>query len=360
MTTPRLLALLVLAAGLVASACAAPAPEPSRPNYEPPRPAPPVSSALEVPAAKPAEPRLQATSPAAGDAGATDPGAARTTPANGASSDGAGSDAVIAFVDGKPVWVSELLSLWLHRESREVYDYLQTVIDAHVAEADARSLGIVLDERAVEQALTRVKSQIEAKLQEQQPGITLATYATERLGLDPEHYVQGLRANQRRGMLLERVVRTWLLAQENAVVRVIIVVEEERAKQVEAALAAGRDFAEVARELSQDETARRGGELPPVIRTERLLLSRLAFATAEGAVTGPVEDSGRTLWVHVEEFRAPLEGPWLTIAPAIEQSLAERPVDDFEFLQWKSFSDLRHEKDHRPFFELAGEPTDGM
>lgn len=391
-------------------ACNSPEPAPAKPSYTPPRPAPPVAStsddgtpaAAEDPApagpdaepeisweptrsrdaatptdivagadgAEPVDPAVQAAVAGQPRDGQPGDGAGPGPSAGGAPSDadvGAGLSAVasplgqlgndlaIATVDGVPVLASELLALWHNQETRRVYEYVSTIVDAHIARADARRIGLTLDPALVEQRVTDIVMQIEEKLEEQAPGMTIREYASQRLGLDPDNYIAGLRASQSRALLVERVVRAWVLTQEHARIRVVIVTNEELAAEVTAALEAGRPFTEVASELSEDESASRGGLLPPVIRTEQLLLSRLAFATREGGVTGPVEDGGRILWVHVERFVPALEADWSQIRGTVEADLAARPLDEYEFLQWKSFVDTRHEVDMRPFLRLVGE-----
>jgi hypothetical protein len=318
-----------------------------------------VTAKVEVP-----QPQAEGDpAPASGtprNAGAQDAPPPAGKPAQGAEPLPTIVDSPIAYVDGEAVLVSELLSSWLHLKSLEAQELYWTILDSHIAAVEARQLGIALDDAAVEKATSQIRSRLEAKLNEQEEGLTLENYVGGRLMLDPDRYVEVLEDRQRRMMLMERVVRTRMLVEENAVVRLIIVTTKERADEVEAALAAGRPFAEVATELSEDETRRVGGELPPMVRLEGNLLSQLAFATQEGGVTGPIEDSGRFLWVHVEEFRDPLEGPWAVIEPAVEQSLARRPVGEYEFVWWRRLVSKRHDIDIRPFYRLAGEPTEGM
>jgi hypothetical protein len=96
-----------------------------------------------------------------------------------------------------------------------------------------------------------------------------------------------------------------------------------------------------------------------LVESELSPLSRLAFHTEPGTVGGPLEDGDRFLLILVEELHAPRAGSWAEIGAAVEQSLAERPLDETEYRQWELFLDRVHAPDLAPFFELAGEPLAG-
>jgi parvulin-like peptidyl-prolyl isomerase len=217
-------------------------------------------------------------------------------------------------------------------------------------------MGIVLEAKLVEAAVADVRADIQERIEELDPELTFEDYVRTRLALDPDRYRATLRTNQVHALTFERVVRGWVLSQERARVRLIICLEDDPVDEIQAALDAGRPFAEVAREFSRDPSRDDGGIMPPVVRTENMLLSRLAFSTAVGSVTGPVEDRDSVLWVLVEEFLQPVTGLWAEVAPEVEASLAEQRIDDLEILQWQQATLPFHEIDNRPFFQLVGEP----
>jgi len=341
-TRPALLALLCAA---LASACAGGGTAPEEPRYVPPRPAPPV---VDAPDRAPAEGGAAAAGPGAGAQGAA---AESSAPAAEAEE----SPSVLAYVDGRPVAVDELLSTWLRREPRELQDSLQLLIDGHLAGAEARRLGLQIGPGRLDAEVARARARLEQQIVD--TGLAFDDYVRQRLGVDPTNYVRILRGDTLRELVLERVIRAWVLSSEHARVRAIVVRGPERVEAVEAALAGGRAFEDVARELSIDESAERGGLMPPVVRNESSLLSSLAFAGEVGEVRGPIEEAnGTSLWVRVEERPEPLTGTWQQLAPSVEASLQERPVDDFEFIQWKVDAVGRYDVDVRPFLELVGEP----
>ncbi len=322
---------------LVASACAS-EPTHEKPVYQPPRPAPPVTAEAESAEPAPVDP---------------------TAPVPPAPAPSSASGTTLSVIDGKQVPIEELLELWIHRESREVYTYLQTIVERRVVEGEAQRLGVRVPPEQVDRAVEELRARMRAKIEELDRDVTFDDYVRGRLFLDPGRYKAVQREGQVHSLTLERVVRAWLLGQERADIRLIILLAEDPADEVQAALDAGRPFEEVAREFSRDPSRDDGGRMPSVVRTEDLLLSRLAFSTSKGGVIGPVENADQVLWVKVVDFPEVVAGTWAVIAPAVEASLAELPITDIEFVQWREAVYPFHEIDNRPFLELFGEPLEG-
>ncbi len=342
------LAGLALLCGFAAQACQSPEPKPApeRPTYKAPRPAPGMKgseASNEKPSASVTE--------SASEAAAQKPAEAQA-PSSVAAVDG---NTVLATVGGQPIRISDMMQHWMSRESRQVWEYFYALMDERYAELEAARMGITLDPAVVDAAVIDVRMVIEEKIEEAQPGLGFDRYIRGQHNISPENYLAGIRRNQARGLLLERVVRTWLLTQDHAELRVIIVTNEELGEKVTAALEAGRDFAEVARELSEDQTREMGGLMPPVVRSEQLLLSRIAFNNEVGGVTGPIEDNGRLLWVETSAFPEPLSGRWSVLEPKVLASLKERELNEYEFLQWKSFIEENYDVDATAFLEFIGE-----
>ena len=58
--------------------------------------------------------------------------------------------------------------------------------------------------------------------------------------------------------------------------------------------------------------------------------------------------------MKVEAAPKAFEGRWPEVSERVEQSLAERSVEDPEFWQWKDAMFRRHEIDISAFLRLAG------
>jgi hypothetical protein len=344
-------AALLLPLALLA-ACASSNPgRPGTPRWQQPEAAE-AGGAAEPAQAKAPEPEPQPEPEAAGPAPAEPaPQESAAEPAAPAAADG---ELVVARVGDRAIDVSALLSAWMHANSREVSALLERLVTAETVEMEARRLGITLDPEEIQAGYRESVTELEADLREQRPDVTLDDWVRMELGLDPEGYRAGLRADVRRRLLGERLVRGFVMTHERASVRVIVTETRETMQEVEDALTAGREFEQLAREYSVDPSRETGGLIPPILRTQSKL-ARLAFMTGVGQVGGPIEDSdvGRWMLLRVESIEQPLEGNWDRIGPPIEASLAERPVEDAEYWQWKAEMTRRYEVDLEPFFRLV-------
>ncbi|MEE2939137.1 MAG: peptidylprolyl isomerase, partial [Planctomycetota bacterium] len=180
----------------------------------------------------------------------------------------------------------------------------------------------------------------------------LEVYVKRRLGLE----VATLRAELEReaavDLLAPRCVRAWLLSSDRREIRAIAVDDRAAADQVQARLSRGDDFEALAREFSKDPSAEEGGRMPPVVRADQSL-ARTAFAIQVGSVSEPIQDARGFVFVKVVGAPDPLEGDWNAVGALVEADLAERPIEDPEFWQWKDAMYQRYDIDITPFLELA-------
>ena len=300
----------------------------------------------------------ESTQPAGSAAsGATSP-SAPTSPRAAIDSPTGNMGSTIARVAEQDVPASELLELWLFRESPKVRAYLEEMILSRLVLAEAHrlemSLEVALLDRAFDVALAGLRQQI----QKNAPQLSVEDFVRQRLGLDPELYKQRLRRETEIDLLAERCVRAWLMQSDRAEVRVIVVEDRDVVDEVQAKIEAGEDFAQLAADYSIEDSANEGGRVPPIVRSDAAL-SRLAFTTPLGAVGGPVLEQGRFLFLKVEDRRTPLAGTWDRLRSLVEASLAERAIEDPEYWQWKMAMLERYPVDMTPFLELVGEPADG-
>ena len=337
---------------------------------EDPHEVPTDSSAAAVPesgagagagagAAQPSAAELAAGTRTAGQAGAKpeSPAAVNAGAAAGPEAPGkAKADAPIAFIAGQPILASELLGRWMHREPRKVQSYLQEFVLERLVILEARRLEVKLERSAVEDAVARAVELIERQIKENGAGMDLETFVQRQYGLDPATYMRRLRDEQATDLLAERCVRSWVLENERAEVRIIAVRDEALMQEVQTKLAAGESFEELARLHSVDASAEDGGRLPPVIRAPGAPLSRLAFATPVGQVGGPINEDGTFMLVLVEARPERIRGDWPAVAAAVEASLAERGIEDPEYWQWKLAMAERYSIDTSPLLEFVGEP----
>lgn len=267
-----------------------------------------------------------------------------------------GSDPVVAVVAGQAIGATELLKQWLHRDSFEVFQQINYLVASRLVMLESERLGIAADEAAVEKEYKAAAEEMEGTIQKKRPGVTLDKYVDTYLGLDPLKYRETLRANALRGWLASRCVRAWVLQSEHANVRLIALKSEDELKAAQADLAAGKSFEEVAQKRSADPSAKDGGRIPPVVKSNSPM-GKLAFATAVGAVGGPQYEQGAWLLVKVESRPEPLKGSWKEAGVAVEESLKGRAIDDIEYKQWETAMQARYQIDLTPVLRLCGEPV---
>ncbi len=312
------------------------------------------------PAAKPAD--AGSATPAGANAGAANAGGASAgravaTGVNVPAADAPSTDLVVATVAGKPIYASELMAQWLYAGRSEARDLLDNLVIGRLVVAEATRLGVRIDPELAEKSYTRGVEALEKQVQSSRKSlenITLDRYVDQYLGLDPKRYRERLRDDSLRSLLGERVVRAWLLQNEHAFLRVVVVKSEEDKKLVEDGLAAGTPFEELAKQYSKDLSAKDGGRIAPIVRGKTPIAS-VAFATEPGKVGGPIAEGGDFLFVRVEKRGMPLEGAWNVLGPAVETSIGDQGVDQLELEQWRRAMRDRYTIDYTPFLRLAGE-----
>lgn len=353
---------LLLASALSVSCAAPTSKEPSKPTFAPPRPAPSVTTATAAEAAGLVN-RETASGQVGQGTGASQAGGANSNaePIVVANPEPVAKTSTasvpVAYVSGNAVDVREFLTFWTHTDSRAARSLLENLVDGHVAMLEATRMGIRMEPEVVRAAVATQLAEMEQNLAERAPELTLDEFLRYQEDRDPARFKELLSIDIGRTMLLSRVARTWILAQEHAMVRVMIVSEEAKNALIQAELDAGRDFADLAKEHSIPGPGPQGGELFPVVRNDRTLLPSLAFQTEPGQVAGPVEEGGGYFWLKVEAHPEPLRGTWSQIRAAVEASLEERPLSRDEYVQWKIAMERSYEIDVSPFREIVGEPA---
>jgi hypothetical protein len=338
-----------LAGALLAPACASRVTQPpAPPHYEP---APGLPPALRLPAQEPEAER--APSPVAVRPPAPEP-VAGSAPSSRPARPSAREDPPLGWIAGQPLEAEELLLEWGDVASRDLFLVLDKLVAARLALAEADRLGIRLAPEVVEERCAAERAKLEREVARGGKGRTVEEFVERELGFEPARFLERFRRATIRQMLAERAVRAASLEAENVALRVIVVAGPAEAEKVREALAKGRDFAEVARELSLDDSKEDGGLVPFVALEERLPLARLASRTPVGEVAGPVPVSDHQFWIRVEERRAPLSGDWSAIGTSIEDSLERNPVRDSEFAQWRLQMERRYPIDLGPLWSLIG------
>lgn len=258
----------------------------------------------------------------------------------------------VGSVAGKGIPLSDLVAKWIWREPARVRAILDDLVLSRIIVFEAAALQIELPDgaikKAVEARVARLQKEAEAAGKP-----SLEAYIQEALGMAPETYLKYAQEEAAIDLLAPRCVRSWLLASDHREIRAITVKTAADVDQVQARLARGESFADVARALSVDPSKEDGGRLPPVVRGSDLVLTRTAFATEVGEVAGPIKDRDGMLFVKVESAPPLMEGMWSVVGKEVEASLAVRDIEDPEFWQWKAQMLGKYDVNMDPFLDLV-------
>ena len=292
----------------------------------------------------------------------TDRPSAQSASADSSSADSLGPDSpgsvdqdpIVARAAGLTIRAGDLLGSWMFRDSEAVRELLDRLVLDRLAQAEAARLGVRLDPAMVAQDWARTLADFDDEIAKAEPTMGREEFVRARLGFDPPTYFAMMAERRHLDLLAARCVRGYFLESERIEARLLVAPDRQSADRVEAGLAQGRPFADLAREFSVDPTASQGGRIPPVVRS-RASIARLVFATPLGEVGGPLKERGRFLYVLPESHREGLRETWSVLGPQVEASLVERPIEDLEFIQWQAMVLERYEVDTRPLLRWIGQ-----
>lgn len=274
----------------------------------------------------------------------------------GVGSRGPQGETLLGHVAGSPLTAMDLLEEWHETAPRELWLIVDRIVSTRLALLEAAELGVRLEPAVLATALAAERERQDAELARVAGGRSIESTLREELGQEPAEWYAALERRTIERLSVERVVRAWTLASPSRAVRVLALPQGDAVEAVRRRLAAGEDFVALVRELSVDDSRADDGLVPFLVDATRSPLGRVAFATAPGAVGGPVRTVGHDVLVRVEEVREPLEGDWDAVGPAVEASLARHPVQDAEYLPWKLAMRRRHAVDLGPLEKLFRAP----
>jgi hypothetical protein len=258
-----------------------------------------------------------------------------------------GGSLVVATVDGTPVHAGDVYRLLALNFPDDAGNAARQVVRDLVAGAEAAADSIAVPAAAVTAETDRVLADQARKVSEGSKGQeTLESYVQATYGMDRPTYQALVRTTVERMLLLERVVLFELSRHPRIQLRLIRVAQKSLAEEIRKKLEQGADFAALARQSSEDGSARDGGVYPPLPADLPSPLFAETGARKEGEV-GPVEevstrDGPRYRIVQVLA-RLPAEGgTWAERGPALEQVLAGRPLSPLELEAWMRVMEQKH------------------
>jgi parvulin-like peptidyl-prolyl isomerase len=257
-------------------------------------------------------------------------------------------DLVVGSVDGVAIHASEafrILTLNLPDESANAVR--QIVID-RVAAAEAAENSITVPEAAIAREFERILADQDRKVRESSKGkLDLAGYVKGSYDLAKADYEAIVRASVTRSLLLERVILFELSRHPRIQLRLIRVKDKTLAEEIRKKLLESADFATLARQHSEDGSARDGGVYPPLPSDLPSTLFSRTDVIKSGEI-GPVEevstnDGPRYRIVQVLTRLAAESGTWAERSAGIEQVLEGRPLSPLAVEAWMRVMEQRRQ-----------------
>jgi parvulin-like peptidyl-prolyl isomerase len=254
-----------------------------------------------------------------------------------------------------------------------IQQIMPTLVDFEIAKAYAEEQGITVSESDVNQEIETIKDQISEQAQTQ--GMSVGreeafTQALQQAGLTEEELRAQLRDQLPVQKVQERVVGDAEASQEEVerfyeenkelqfttpeqrCARHILFNKDQRAKaeEVKGQLQNGADFAELAREFSQDPgSAENGGDLGCLGQGETVPnFEEALFNTEEGEVVGPVETEFGYHVIEVTDIRQQSTQPLSEVEGQIREQLSA-DIQAQEFSSW-----IQEQKEQRNVKYLPG------
>lgn len=245
---------------------------------------------------------------------------------------------VVALVGGDPVTKDELYDDLVEQNGQATLDSL---ITDRIREKEVKKHKISVTEKEINQELENLK--------EQNGGEEAFNHLLEEYGLSLEAVNEDLKANLEIKKLLELEVSVSeeemkkyfeenkeMLGEEDRVqVRHILVESEDTAKEVKGKLAAGEDFAELAKNYSIDTSNKdTGGELGYIFKGQMVAeFEQAAFAMEIGAISDPVKTEYGYHIIHVEDKKEAKAAKYEELKTEIKETLLTEKIQN-EYSSW--------------------------
>ncbi|WP_214658784.1 peptidylprolyl isomerase [Candidatus Formimonas warabiya] len=248
------------------------------------------------------------------------------------------SNEVVARVDGDPVTKEELYDSLVKQNGQEVLDSL---IADKIREKEVQKNKVSVTDKEIEEEVQKLTDQYGGQEAFNQ---TLAMY-----GLSLDDVKKDVKSSMEVKKLLEPQIsiseeeinnyftenKAQFAQQEQVQVRHILVESEDTAKEVKAKLAAGGDFAELAKKYSIDTSNKdQGGELGFISRGQMVAeFEEAAFSLGVGKISDPVKTEYGYHIIQVENRKEAQDGKLADHKDEIKDTLLNEKIQS-KYSSW--------------------------
>jgi parvulin-like peptidyl-prolyl isomerase len=246
-------------------------------------------------------------------------------------------DVVVARVEKDAIRRSDIGEFMIRFFRDQANQALNHLVDERIIEREVKTHGIGMPTgevaRAVDQELERRENEVKVQFGAE---TTLESYLEERYGSKLDEHRTNLERLYEVRLLRDRVIRFQQIREDRVEARDAVFATLAEARKAAASIRAGADLETIAK----DKGLRPDVVLPPTPRDalDPPELAAAVFALEEGQVSEPiaVEEGDRTVY-HVFKVvrRMPARDlTWEQAREEVEKGLAERPLRQYEHLQW--------------------------
>ena len=217
------------------------------------------------------------------------------------------------------------------------------VFDVLVAQ-HAQQFGIRVEPERIEQLAAAEEVQVRDQVKAELGGeLDFAGYVWRLFGLRENDWQQTLRLRTAQRLYQGYVIRYLALREDRVQVRFLVHKDQAQADEVVAKVQQGADFGTLALRLSEDDSRRDGGLLPPFARGSQHPVAEVAFTLQKGQVSAPFRgrwrDEERWFVVYCLEHLQGRSRPFAEVRDEIDADLQNRAIGAFErtayLLRWR-------------------------
>lgn len=217
------------------------------------------------------------------------------------------------------------------------------VCDVLVAQ-HARQFGIVVPQERVDALVAEEEQALRRQIAEELGAtMDLGTYVWRLFGMREDDWRTMLRLRTAQRLYQGYVIRYLALREDRVQVRFLVHKDKAQADEVVAKVQQGADFGTLALRLSEDDSRRDGGLLPPFARGSQHPVAAVAFTLQKGQVSAPFRgrwrDEERWFVVYCLEHLQGRSRPFAEVRDEIDRDLEDRAIGAFErtayLLRWR-------------------------
>ncbi|MBL8739120.1 MAG: peptidylprolyl isomerase, partial [Planctomycetes bacterium] len=202
--------------------------------------------------------------------------------------DPAGQDREVARVGDVVLRESHVYQRLLSAHPKLALDAVDLLVCDVLVAQHARQFGIVVPQERVDALVAEEEQALRRQIADELGAtMDLGTYVWRLFGMREDDWRAVLRLRTAQRLYQGYVIRYLALREDRVQVRFLVHKDQAQADEVVAKVRQGADFGTLALRLSEDDSRRDGGLLPPFARGSQHPVAEVAFTLQKGQVSAP-------------------------------------------------------------------------